>query len=455
MWHRWTFLMLVGLALGSALPVSAEVALPPIFSDNMLLQCELPVPIFGTATDDDLVTVELAGQKKMARPEGGKWQVVLDPLKAGDKLELKVSGKNLITVRNVLVGEVWVASGQSNMKYPLAKAADGPATIAKTDIPEIRYFIAPRGPWVAATPKTAGTFSAAAYYFAVDLHDRLRRPVGIIDSSVSGACGQQFISPRALKSDPELAELLKPHDAPQSDIFENSIAPTVPYAIRGAFWYQGEGNRDFPVTYRKLLTALIADWRQQWGSDFPFIIVQLANYQQRKDEPWEGKDCAVREAQLKTSQAVKNAALVVTIDLGIAADVHYPNKKPVGDRGAVAARALAYGEKIESSGPIFESAKFENGKAVVSFTHVGGGLVAEGGTLKGFLLAGPDKKFVRAAATIDGNQIVVTNPAVTAPIAVRYAWERNPDCNLCNREGLPASPFRSDEFVNFFTTDSK
>jgi sialate O-acetylesterase len=233
------------------------------------------------------------------------------------------------------------------------------------------------------------------------------------------------------------------------------VAPLVPYGIRGVLWYQGEGNRDYPVTYRRLLPTLIADWRKHWGQgDFPFLVVQLANYQERKAEPWEGKDCALREAQLQSVQTVPNTALIVTIDLGIAKDVHYPNKKPVGQRLALAARALAYGEKIVYSGPVFESVKFEGEKAIVSFTHVGGGLQAKGDKLTGFLLCGADKKFHRAEASIDGDKVVVTSAVVPAPVAVRYGWERNPDCNLVNREGLPASPFRSDTFVNFFTKDA-
>ena len=241
---------------------------------------------------------------------------------------------------------------------------------------------------------------------------------------------------------------------PCSDIFNASIAPLVPYAIRGALWCQGEGNRDYPATYRKLMAALIADWRQQWGQgDFPFVIVQLASYQEHKPQPWEGRDCVIREVQLKMAKTVPNTALVVTIDLGLEKDVHYPNKKPVGYRCALAARALAYGEKIEYSGPLFASAEFKEGKAVVSFTHADGGLAAPAGKLKGFLLCGPDKRFVRAEAAIEGDKVVVSSPAVASPIAVRYAWERNPDCNLSNREGLPASPFRSDEFVNYFTRD--
>ncbi len=305
---------------------------------------------------------------------------------------------------------------------------------------------------------TAGGFSAAAYYFAANLHQRLQRPVGIIDSSVNGAVAQRFISPQAievLEKDPDVAHALSQHGEPLNDVFQQSIAPLASYGIRGALWCQGEGNRDYPVTYQKLLTTLIAEWRQLWGcGNFPFLIVQLANYGERKAEPWEGKDCAIREVQLKTSQAVPHCALIVAIDLGLAKDVHYPNKKPIGDRAALAARALAYGERIEYSGPLFQSAGFKDGKAVVSFTHVGGGLAAQGGKLKGFLLCGEDKRFVRAEAVIDGDKLVVQSPAVAKPVAVRYAWERNPECNLCNRHGLPASPFRSDKIVNYWTKDN-
>jgi sialate O-acetylesterase len=209
------------------------------------------------------------------------------------------------------------------------------------------------------------------------------------------------------------------------------------------------------VTYRRLLPALIADWRKHWGQgDFPFLVVQLANYQERKAEPWEGKDCALREAQLKAVQSVPKTALVVTIDLGIAKEVHYPNKKPVGERLALAARGLAYAEKLVYSGPIYQSVKFDAGQAIVSFAHVGGGLVARGDKATGFLLCGADRKFHRAEARIEGDKVVVTSARVPRPVAVRYAWERNPECNLSNREGLPASPFRSDDFVNFFTRDA-
>lgn len=443
------------LTLGLLLigPARAEVTLPPVFSDHMVLQAGMAAPVFGSAGPGETVTVELNGRKKTATAgRDGKWLVKLDPLKAGGPFELKVTGKNAIAIKDVLVGEVWLASGQSNMRFPLNRSSDAKEAIAQADHPQIRYLRA-NGRWALCSPKTAGEFSAVAYYFAADVQHSLKVSVGIIENAVNGAVAQSFVSAEAFTADPELTALVKKHGESMSDLFNSLFVPIIPYGIRGVIWYQGEGNRDYPVTYRKLLRALIADWRKHWGQgDFPFLIVQLANYQDRKEVPWEGKDCAMREAQLRTL-SVPNTALAVTIDLGIAKDVHYPNKKPVGERLAIAARATVYGEKIEYSGPIFDSAKFEGGKAIVSFTHMGGGLIARGGKLTGFLLCGADKKFVRADAVIDGNKVIVHSDMVAAPIAVRYAWERNPACNLYNQEGLPASPFRSDEFVNYFTRD--
>jgi sialate O-acetylesterase len=428
--------------------------MPAAFSDHMVLQADMPAKIFGSAAPGEEVTVECSGQKKTATAGlDGNWSVQLDPLKPGGPVELKVAGKNTITLKNVLVGEVWLASGQSNMRFPLPGATGGKEEIARANHPHIRYLRVP-GRWQECNPKSAPGYSAVAYYFAVALSQARKVPVGIIENSVSGELGQNFMSPKAFETDPQLAALVRRHTKQTSSQWDKLVKPIIPYTLRGVLWYQGEGNRDYPVTYRKLLPALIADWRGHWGQgDFPFLIVQLANYQEHKSDPWEGKDCALREAQLKTALTVPKTALVVTIDLGIAKDVHYPNKKPVGERLALAARGLAYGEKITYSGPIFASAKFEPGQAIVSFTHVGSGLTAKGDKLTGFLLAGADKKFVRAEARIDGDKVLVSNPKVATPIAVRYAWERNPECNLCNKEGLPASPFRSDEFINFFTSD--
>lgn len=449
------FLVLI-VALGFLTPcvAQAEVTFPAVFSDHMVLQADMPAPVFGSAAPGEPITVEFAGQKKTgAADKDGKWLVRLDPVKLGGPFELRVSGTNTRVVKDVLVGEVWLASGQSNMRFPLSQASDGKEDAARAACPQIRYLRV-GGTWQECSPKAAPGFSAVAFHFAAALHHERKVPVGIIENAVNGAVGQNFMSPAAFQADPELAAMVRKHTKETSALWDRLLVPIIPYGIRGALWYQGEGNRDFPVTYRRLLPALIADWRKHWGQgDFPFLIVQLANYQERKPEPWEGKDCALREAQLKAARAVPKTALVVTIDLGEAKDVHYPNKKPVGQRLALAARAIAYGEKIEYSDPVFESAKFEGGRALVSFTHVGGGLVVKGDRLTGFLLCGPDKKFVRAEARIEGERVVVFSDQVPKPVAVRYGWERNPDCNLCNREGLPASPFRSDDFVNYFTRD--
>ena len=452
--HARSICTILTAGILTAGPTVADVKLPLAFSDHMMLQSGRAAPVFGSAEAGEKIAVAINGQTKtVTAGQDGKWLVKLDPLAAGGPFELKISGNNAITVKDVLVGEVWLASGQSNMRWQLSKTTDAAAELAKADYPKIRY-LRPGARWVLCSPRTAGDFSGVAYFFATALLQRLNVPIGIIDSSVSGAVGQAFMSQAAFDADPELAALVKKHGEACCGIFNDSIAPVIPFAVRGAIWYQGEGNRDYPVTYRRLLPALIADWRQQWGQgDFPFLVVQLANYQERKPEPWEGKDCAIREAQLKTVQTVTNTALAVTIDVGEAKDVHYPNKRPVGERLALAARAVAYGEKIEYSGPMFRSAAFDGGKAAVSFTHVGGGLVAKGDTLTGFLLCGSDKKFVRAEAKIEGDKVIVSSDKVASPVAVRYAWERNPDCNLYNKEGLPASPFRSDEFANYFTRD--
>jgi sialate O-acetylesterase len=455
----------IALTLFSA-GVRADVKLPLIFSDNMVLQADMSDPIWGTATAGEKVIVEINGKTKTnIADKDGQWMLKLDPQKAAGPFEMKVIGANMLTVKNVMIGEVWHASGQSNMRFPLSKAATAGEDLPKANFPDFRYFQvdpwhANSGQWVVCSPRSAGNFSAVAFYFAVGLADRLKKPIGILDSSVSGAVVQTFISPAAIAGDKQLADTIThvKSDQETSSNFNSCVAPKlVPYGIRGVIWYQGEGNRDYPVSYQKLFPSLIADWRHQWNEgDFPFLFVQLANYGERRKEPFEGKDAALREAQFK-SLSVANTAMVVTIDCAppIKSDVHYTNKKPVGDRLALAARALAYGEAIEYSGPQFHAVTFEGDKAIVTFTHVGGGLEARGERLTGFTLSGGSNKWVRADAVIQGDRVIVHNDAVPKPTAVRYAFERNPECNLYNKDGLPASPFRSDAFVTFATKDGE
>jgi sialate O-acetylesterase len=446
------------LAMAMASRAYADVTPAPVISDGMVLQADGPAPLFGTAQPGERVVVEVAGQRAqtVTGPEG-RWLVRLSPAPAGGPFEVRIEGKNLRIVKNVLFGEVWLASGQSNMLFPLKMAQGAQEEIPKASRPKLRYYRARTERWEECTPDTAGGFSALAYFFGVALQAHRGAPVGIIDTSVNGAVIQTFISQEAWKADPELAGRVKRQtDQEVSGNFERYFRPLVPYAIRGALWCQGEGNRGCPTTYRQLLPLLVGDWRKQWDrGEFPFLIVQLVNSQARKEEPWEGRDCAIREIQLEAALRIPQTALVVTIDLGIQ-DVHYPNKKPAGERLALAVRALAYGEPLEYSGPVFQSATFEGGRAVVSFTHRGTGLHSPPEGLSGFLLAGLDRRFVRASARVEGDQVIVSSPAVPAPVAVRYAWERNPACNLTNQEGLPASPFRSDRFDSpYFSDETK
>ncbi len=462
--RRYTYCLTALTCLWSASPTLADITLPKIIADRMILQAELPAKIYGAADEGENVTVELLDdtgkvlQQKATVAKDGKWSVSLDPVPPSLALGLRIKGKNQIEIKEVLSGDVWHVSGQSNMRYPLVKLDLTEEDFAKLDYPNIRFMFAPSSRWnpVQPSPKRSGLLSALALYFAEALHADLDRPIGIIDSSKNGAGAQQFISKEAVAADPQLAESLAVHGLPIGDQFDRSVAGIVPYTVRGVFWCQGEANRDFPETYRRLLPALMADWRGLWGQpELPFIVVQNANYQERKPAPWEGGDCAIREAQLQVVQSDPHAALVVAIDLGIAENVHYPNKRPAALRAARCARALAYGEDLVYSGPLFKEARFEDGKAIVSFTHVGGGLVAKGDELKGFLLLDKKKRPVRAEAVIVGDTVVVSSPQVPDPVAVRYAWERNPECNLYNAEGLPASPFRSDTFANYFTQDKQ
>lgn len=446
--------MIAVLMFGS-LAAAGDVVPASVFSDGAVLQAGRPVPIFGTADPGETVVVECRGERATACADReGRWQVKLAARETGGPFELVISGRTRTVLRNILYGEVWHASGQSNMAFPLVRSTNGAEEIERATHPEIRFFRS--GSWSVTSPETAGAFSAMAYFFAVRLSRERKTPVGILDTSVSGAVLQTFLSPESLKGKPDLAERARRQtDQAVSENYSLRIRPLLPFAIRGVLWCQGEGNRGNPETYRILLPLLIADWRTRWGQgDFPFLIVQLVNSQDRREIPWEGRDCAIREVQSEVARTVPQTGLVVTIDLGTK-DVHYPQKKPAGERLAVAARALAYGEPLEGSGPLFESVVFDQGQAIVTFAHRGGGLAIRGEGLRGFLLSGSDRKFVRAEATLDGDRVVVTSPAVPRPVAVRYGWERNPECTLMSKEGLPVSPFRSDQFDSPYFHDGQ
>jgi sialate O-acetylesterase len=400
----------------------------------------------------------------------------------------------------VLAGDVWVASGQSNMEMALKSVDSAPAEIASANYPRIRLLHVKNrvasyplddveaAPWAACTPETAPGFSAVAYFFGRKLHEKLGVPIGLIESAWGGTPADAWTSLRALSSDaslmPVFAEWARmtdgvatarvrrerqlkewreaverakaggtaPPDFPwagndsgewaPAGLYNALIAPLTRFPIRGAIWYQGESNasRQRAPLYARLFQTMIQDWRHGWGQgDFPFLFVQLANYRAAPDAKWP----EVREAQFQTL-ALANTGMAVTIDIGNPTDIHPKNKQDAGGRLALAARAIAYGEKIEYSGPLFRQATPEGSSLRVWFDHANG-LRATAGDPRGFEVAGADRKFVPAEARIDGAAVVVSSPSVPVPVYVRYGWSDNPECNLYNSEGLPASPFRSGE----------
>jgi len=624
---------LVGLlATAGAL---AEPRLPALIGDHMVLQQGAPVRIWGMADPGERIDVSLgayAPRAAMAGPDG-QWEVILDSLRPGGPFDLTVRGTRTIVVRDVMVGEVWVLSGQSNMAFPLSRASTAANAIPAANHPNIRLFTVPKrnalepapgalSSWEICTPETARDFSAVGYFFGEELHRRLGVPIGLIHSSWPGTRAEQW-TPRDLlevnpilvpivqrtrpwkelggyrlefddfellrstdgrdavpledfegaacprcnfnwsgagpdrlaisapgfgeagyaariegQLDPARAAVLRLHyrgdastvdlsmysglrfryrgtglfrvlsvqptitdaddyrtevfpgtpewqsavipfaslkqagwgrqlpftpfaltafqiqtelgdvDMPPAGLFNGMIAPLTRFAIRGAVWYQGEGNSGRAWQYRALLPELIRGWRRAWAQpELPFLIVQLPNYGRGQAEPAESAWAELREAQLLTSRAVPHTGLAVTIDLGEADNVHPSRKAPVGYRLALQALAQVYGRNLVSAGPAYESMRVVGSAVRVRFSQVGGGLaLRDGSQLRGFAIAGADRKFVWADATIEGQEILVQSPAVRSPVAVRYAWANDPDCNLINVEGLPASPFRTDEW---------
>jgi len=499
-------LALAGLTFGVT-ALRADVTLASPFATHMVLQRDMKVPVWGTADAGEAVTVEFAGQKKTTTATADKtWRVDLDAMAtSADSRTMTVSGTKTaqpIKLDDVLVGEVWLASGQSNMVFPVA--ASGPygglinyeGEVAAAKYPTIRMFTGQdtkahdpaatvSGTWAVCSPDTAGAFSAIGYLFARDLQLQIKVPVGIVCVASGASCAQAWISREALAADAQTKPIIDAFDtrytlyhsgpdgqaaeakirptpinkarvtrppAPERDqhmptvLFNGMINPVLPYAIRGAIWYQGEsidGGTPGLNMYGHLMQILIQDWRGRWNEgDFPFIEVQLPGQKNISNNP------IIREQQ-QTILSMPNTGMVVTIDTGEATNVHPRNKQPTGYRLALVALATAYGQKIEDSGPMFDSVAIEGGNARIKFTHVGGGLVAKGGELKGFQVAGADQKFYDAAAKIDGQTLVVSSPLVSAPVAVRYAWDDFPEglgCNLYNSYDLPAAPFRTDKW---------
>lgn len=638
---------LIGL-LFLSMSLHAQLKLPALVSDSMILQRDQPVKIWGWSLNGETVTVHFNKKTYTAKPANdNKWMITLPATKAGGPYTIQVtSGSNEVQVKDVLFGDVWLCSGQSNMEFTMSRLTGKyPEDIANSDNEKIRefhvdqqYSFEPKqnvsGKWRKASPANIGKFSAVAYYMVKNLYDKYKVPMGVIHTSWGGTPAEAWTSKEGLKdfnnylekynyykdtanfnatvkqdkqvmdawykkindndkgfaqdgttwsnplynttswrtmkvpgfwenqgaadvdgvvwarkeitltkamlgadaildlgmiddSDTTYFNGVKVGTTPNkyvqrkyvvpasllkegknviavrmidtdgsggfikdkryrlligddeldlagdwqyqvgvsvsampvnsftrmyyqpTTLYNAMITPLIPYTIKGAAWYQGESNSGRAYEYRKLLPAMISDWRERWQQgDFPFLIVQLANYMAPKDQPDESNWAELREAQLMTSQQVANSALAVTIDIGEANDVHPLNKKDVGLRLALAAQKLAYNDnEVVYSGPTYTSMKVEGSKIILSFTNIGGGLLAKDGELKQFAIAGNDRKFIWAKAVIEGDKIVVWNDSITNPVAVRYAWAHNPvGCNLYNKENLPASPFRTDDW---------
>lgn len=485
----------MALACAAAFRARAEIKLPYLIADHMVVQRGLPVHIWGKADPGERVAVAFRGAERAAVADSlGRWSVYLPPGDAGGPFTMTINGT---VFPDVLVGDVWVASGQSNMEWPLAWAADAKATIAGARHPRIRLVRAMHKVsdypaenlvgemWRECSPVSAEKFSAAAYHFGRLLQERLGVPIGLIQTAWGGTPLDAWTSLRAISRDPGLMPVLgewdrlmreyplellrydraakdweklaaqlkiqkKPLPPPPEKpagpggpwtpggLFNAMVAPITPMAIRGVIWYQGEANGSVlrAPYYGRLFQAMITDWRRAWGlGDFPFLYVQLANYH-APDSDWPD----LREGQ-REALALRNTAMVVTIDIGTPDNIHPPDKKTVGERLSLAARALSYGEAIEYSGPVLRQVTHEPGALRIWFDHAAG-LTARGGTVRGFEVAGEDRQYYAAEGRIEGETVVVRSAPVAGPVYVRYGWRDNPDCTLFNAAGLPASPFR-------------
>lgn len=503
--------VLAAAVIGMVMLVPARAAVRPngLFCDNAVLQRDTEVPVWGSADPDEEVTVLFRGVAVGTNAgKDGKWAIKLPPQKAGGPDELTIRGKNTVVLKNVLVGEVWICSGQSNMEWSLRQVAgrDRPIPAAadeqlrlfrirKVATPKPRATVPVAVPWQVCNPESAENFSAVGYYFGRDLRAALGVPVGLIQTAWGGTPAQAWTSREALSTAPPLRHYVErlqraterwesgqvddeheaalaayrasadkakaekkpvpsapnePQDPRRSPgsaatLFNGMIAPLVPYAFRGVIWYQGEANGSQGYEYRTLFPAMITDWRARWGrGDFPFLCVQLA--------PWEAGNAdgpnwaELRDAQRFATKSLPNVGMAVITDVGDLKDIHPKRKEPVGARLALLARKIANGQNLVAEGPSFKSMVVDGSNAVIAFDSVGAGLDSRGGPLTGFSISGDGHNFVPARAEIRGATVVVHADGITKPVAVRYGWKNFPVVNLFNKEGLPASPFRTDDF---------
>jgi len=482
---------------------SANVKLPAVIGDNMVLQQNTSASLWGWADAGERITVKASWHDSPISTEAsrdGKWLVKVPTPKASGPHTITIKGDNTIKLRNVMSGEVWVCSGQSNMQWTVSNSNNAEEEIAAAKYPNVRLFYVPRtvalepqddceADWQECSPETIPGFSAVAYFFGRTLHRELGVPIGLIHTSWGGTPAESWTRREILESDDKLVPIIERHQKYRTDypglleqhkarlekwkvaaekakadgkkqpnkpraprdpvsswtpsgLYNAMIAPFLNYTIQGAIWYQGESNASRAYQYQTLFPAMIENWRADWNlGDFPFYFVQIA--------PYKGQIPEIREAQLITLRKVLNTGMVVTTDIGNVDNIHPRNKQDVGKRLALWALAKTYGEnKIVCSGPIYRAKRIEGNRIRLYFDYVGSGLIADGGELTHFTIAEKDKDFVPAKAVIEGSTIVVSSPDAPNPVDVRFGWENSAEPNLFNKEGLPASIFRTDKRKN-------
>jgi len=500
---------LMTLLTGLQPAARGDVKVPAIFGSHMVLERDQKDRVWGWAEPGEEVSVEIAGQSHATKAGAdGSWQVVLDPMPAGGPHTLSIRGKNTLQLDDVLVGEVWICSGQSNMQMSVAGAKDADLEIAAAKYPGIRLISVPnvgtqepqkdfKGKWQPCLPETAAGFSAVGYFFGRRLHQTLGVPVGLINDSWGGSACEAWVRRDVLAADQKYAPLLEhweelekdfprakaeyeskraewkvaalkaeaegkqPPRAPSDpegqmrgnfrpgNIYNGVLKPTIGYGIRGVIWYQGESNAGRAYQYRDLFPLMIKSWRDEWGQgDFSFYWVQLADFLPERPEPKESMWAELREAQTMTLSRLPGTGEAVIIDLGEAQDIHPRNKQDVANRLARWALSRDYGVKMAAQSPTYKAMEKNGNKVVLRFDHVDRGLrAADGAEPRGFAIAGSDHKFVWAKAKIIGPATVeVWSDQVAEPAAVRYAWADNPVCNIYSAPGLPLTPFRSDQW---------
>ncbi len=500
--------------VGATFAAQAALQLPALFSDGMVLQRGEAVAVWGRAEPGIEVTVSFAGQARGTKTDkDGVFKVRLKKMKASTEpriLSVKTDSDQ-VKIENVLVGEVWLCSGQSNMQWPVRKSMNFEQEQIAADYPQIRMFHVERehsqvpkvdcnGSWETCTPQSVGAFSATAYFFGRELFRELEIPIGLIHSSWGGTPIEAWIPMASLEKYPTVMKAKREKDNaartydPEAEekrhaaevkawkvavkasgknppsypsrkwhpvesqrypatLYNAMIHPLVPYTLRGAIWYQGEANAhsiEQAQLYYHLLENMTTEWRKDWNDDFSFYAVQLVNFMSAHSQPLQDTAWAhIRESFLRFHKEVPNAGMAVGIDVGEARDIHPGNKQAIGYRLARQALVKDYGFGYVAGGPIYDSMKMEGDRIIIAFKDVGSGLVKQDGEpLKWFAIAGADQRFVTAQAMIYGDKVVVSSTKVPSPVAVRYAWASNPEgCNLFNKEGFPASPFRTDSWV--------